>query len=106
MALIEHKIDGIIYDRVEVACERLKMFEPIALSYGDKGYYVADSGGKDSTVIKKIAELSGVKFEIAHNHTTADHPETVYFVRREQRRYRDMGVDYTISYPKKSMWQL
>jgi len=105
MPLIEYKIDG-EYDRVKVACDRLRAFESIALQYSDKGYYVADSGGKDSQVIKKIAELSDVKFEITHNHTTADHPETVRFVRQEQQRYRAMGIDYTINYPKTSMWAL
>lgn len=94
------------YDRVQVAIDRFRLFEPIALSLNENGYYIADSGGKDSTVIKKLAELSGVKFEIVHNHTTIDHPETVYFVRREMKRYKDLGINYSISYPKISFWKL
>ena len=109
MGLIELKYgdDGVYeYDRVAIAIERLRMFEPVALSLSADGYYLADSGGKDSGVIKKIAELSGVKYEIVHNHTGLDHPETVYFVRREKQRYEAMGIKYTISMPGISPWAL
>lgn len=55
--------------------------------------------------------MSGVPYEIISNHTTADHPMTVQFVREEQQRWRAMGVDYTISHPMykgqpTSMWDL
>jgi 3'-phosphoadenosine 5'-phosphosulfate sulfotransferase (PAPS reductase)/FAD synthetase len=82
------------------------MFEPIALSLSEDGYYLSDSGGKDSGVIKRIAEKSGVKYEIVHNHTGLDHPETVYFVRREKARYEAMGIKYTVSMPGMSPWAL
>lgn len=108
--LIELKYgsDGSVYeyDREKVAIERLKMFEPIALSMNPDGYCVADSGGKDSSVIKKLAELSGVKYKINHNHTTLDHPETVYFVRREKARYESIGIKYTVNMPQMSFWKL
>lgn len=94
------------YDRVKVAIDRFRTFEPVALSTNPNGYYVADSGGKDSSVIKKLAEMSGVKFEIIHNHTGLDYPETVYFVRREKARYDAMGKKYTISMPEISFWKL
>lgn len=109
MALIELKYgdNGVYeYDREAVAIKRLQMFEPIALSLSPDGYYLADSGGKDSGVIKKLAELSGVKFEIVHNHTGLDHPETVYFVRREKLRYEAIGIKYTISMSELSPWAL
>ena len=109
MPLIELKFgdDGVYeYDREAVAIKRLQMFEPIALSLSPDGYCLADSGGKDSGVIKRIAEKSGVKFEIVHNHTGLDHPETVYFVRREKLRYESMGIKYTISMPGMSPWAL
>lgn len=71
---------------------------------------VSDSGGKDSSVLKHIAmkahEKYGFQFSIRHNHTTVDAPETVYFVREEKKRYESMGIQYIISYPPKSMWQL
>ena len=61
----------------------------ILMMFG-KGGVVCDSGGKDSSVLKRIAEKCkekyGLKYRIEHNHTTLDAPETVYFVRRERER--------------------
>lgn len=94
------------YDREKVAIDRLKLYEPLALSISDEGYYLADSGGKDSGVIKRIAEKSGVKFFIGHSHTGLDCPETVYFVRREKKRYEEMGIRYRIEMPAMSPWAL
>lgn len=110
MALIENTFFG-ERNKEQIAIERLKLFEPLALSYSDDGFHVADSGGKDSTVIKHLAELAGVKYEIVHSHTTADHPETVYFVRGEMQRAIQMGIKYTIEYPhykveRTSIWEL
>jgi phosphoadenosine phosphosulfate reductase len=68
-----------------------------------KGGVVADSGGKDSSVLKRIAEKChekyGVDFAIEHNHTTIDAPETVYFIRQERERFLRGGWQYNISYP-------
>lgn len=75
------------------AIEYLKMFEPES-----EPYYLCYSGGKDSDCIRILAELADVKFEIEHNHTTVDAPETVYYVRSIP------GVH--INYPQMSMWQL
>lgn len=77
---------------------------------GNSGCVISDSGGKDSSVLKHIAmkckEKYGLNFSIQHNHTTVDAPETVYFVREEQKKYKNMGIDYNILYPQKSMWKL
>lgn len=82
----------------------------ILTTFGKEGCTIADSGGKDSSVLKNIAmkakERYGLDFKVAHNHTTVDAPETVYFVRDEQKKYRGMGIEYEISYPRKSMWNL
>ena len=43
---------------------------------------VTTSGGKDSSVCVALAEKAGIDFEVMHNHTTVDAPETVYFIRR------------------------
>lgn len=94
-------------EKTQVAIERLKTFEPLALELDpENGYYLCDSGGKDSSAIKEIARMAGVKFAIHHNHTTMDHPETVYFVRRERARWQDAGYEYRIEYPKESFWRL
>mgnify|MGYP004539274917 CR=1 FL=1 len=37
-------------DKVQTAIDRLRAFEP------KEGYYVADSGGKDSTCVVKLCE--------------------------------------------------
>ena len=44
---------------------------------------VTTSGGKDSSVCVALAEKAGIDFEVMHNHTTVDAPETVYFIRHE-----------------------
>lgn len=55
--------------RVDRAIDLLRMHEP------SEGYWLAFSGGKDSIVIKKLAQLSGVKFEARYSNTTIDPPE-------------------------------
>ena len=80
-------------DKVQVAIQRYKMFEPA------EGYYLAFSGGKDSVVIKALAEMSGVKFDAHYNLTTVDPPELVRFI-------KDQHPDVEIHRPEKSMWQL
>lgn len=62
-------------DKVQVAIERIKMFEP------PEGYYVAFSGGKDSQCIYHLCKESGVKFDAHYNITGIDPPELVYFIR-------------------------
>jgi phosphoadenosine phosphosulfate reductase len=56
--------------------ELLKMMEP------PEGYYLAFSGGKDSVVIYRLAEMAGVKFD-AHYHMTPDPPPLVKFIRQQ-----------------------
>ena len=76
--LIEQTLYGEI-DKVKTAIERLKTFEP------EEGYWLADSGGKDSCVILALAKMSGVKFEAHHNLTTIDPPELVRFVMEQHK---------------------
>ena len=56
-------------EKEQKAIEALKMFEP-----EDEPYYLCYSGGKDSDVIRILAQLAGVKHEIHHNLTTVDAP--------------------------------
>ena len=74
MALIEHTLFGTI-NKVEAALRRLKTFEP------DEGYYLAFSGGKDSVVIKALADMAGVKYDAHYSVTGIDPPELVRFIR-------------------------
>lgn len=73
--------------------EILKSFEPVT-----EPYYLCYSGGKDSDVIRILADLAGVNHDIVHNHTTVDMPETVRYVRSIP--------NVIFNYPDKSMWQL
>ena len=63
-------------DKVENAIERIRMFEP------EGGYYLAFSGGKDSVVLKKLAEMAQVKFDAHYSFTTIDPPELVKFIKQ------------------------
>jgi len=77
--------------RPYTAIKRIKMFCP------EEGYYVAYSGGKDSTVLLDLVRRSGVKYDAHYNLTTVDPPELVDFIRTQE--------DVEINYPKTSMWQ-
>lgn len=79
------------------AIERLKAFEP------DDGYYLCYSGGKDSDVIRILAQLAGVKHEVVHNLTTVDAPETVRYVKSVGARI-DRATYFDGS--PKTMWNL
>ena len=73
---------------------------------GSETYHLDDSGGKDSSVLRAVAEKAGVTFKIHHNLTTVDAPETVYYVRRMRELYLAKGIEYKIIEPPLSMWQL
>ena len=81
-----------IENKVQIAIERLRYHEP------DDGYYLAYSGGKDSTVILELARMAGVQFDTHHNLTTVDPPEVVRFVRSQP--------EITIERPEHTMWEI
>lgn len=62
-------------DRVETAIERLRAYEP------EEGYWLAFSGGKDSVVVKALADMAGVKYEAHYQNTSVDPPELVQFIK-------------------------
>lgn len=96
MALTEQRItsNGIeIYDKVKVAIDRLKAFEP------ENGYWVGDSGGKDSCVATTLCKMAGVKHQSHYSLTTVDPPKLVKFI-------KEFHTDTIIDFPKESMWKL
>jgi phosphoadenosine phosphosulfate reductase len=98
-------------DLEHIAIERLKTASEMSLQHYGLPLVVTDSGGKDSQVCKELALRAGIPFEIMHNHTTADAPETVRFVRQEAKRFEELGIKYTINMPmykgkRTSMWNL
>jgi phosphoadenosine phosphosulfate reductase len=90
--LYENTLFGAV-DKVAIAIERLRTFEP-----HDQPYLLAFSGGKDSIVILDLAKRAGVKFDAQYNLTTVDPPELVNFVKTFH--------EVKIQRPKKTMWQL
>ena len=70
-------------DKVQVAIDRLKTFEP------SEGYYLAFSGGKDSVVIKALADMAGVKYDAHYINTSVDPPELIQFIKT----FNDVQID-------------
>jgi phosphoadenosine phosphosulfate reductase len=111
MSLIENTLFGKV-NKVEIAISRIREFEKMALINNQAGYHVCISGGKDSSVIQELCIMAGVTCEFVHSHTSADYPETVYFVRREQKRIIEKGYGFRIEYPRrrdgtiKTMWNM
>ena len=73
--LKETLLTGEKIDLIATAIDRLKSFEPA------EGYYLAFSGGKDSIVIKALADMAGVKYDAHYSVTTIDPPELVRFIK-------------------------
>lgn len=97
MSLIETTLEGTI-NKVDMAIDRIRAYEPISHGFMDEPYYVCYSGGKDSDALRILFEMAGVKYDLVHNLTTVDAPETVYYIRTIP--------NITISKPQLTMWQL
>lgn len=98
-------------DLEHIAIERLKAASEMSLQYYEKPLVICISGGKDSSVITELATRAGIPAEFMHNHTTADAPETVRFVRSEFKRLEELGYQCTMNMPtykgkRVSMWSL
>ena len=98
-------------DKEQAAIARLKEAALMSETYYQMPLIVTTSGGKDSDVCIALALAAGIDFEVQHNHTTADAPETVYHVRETFRRLEDKGIKCTINWPTYkgapvTMWRL
>ena len=98
-------------DPEQRAIARLKIASEMSLKNYGTPLVVTTSGGKDSSVCVELAQRAGIPFEVQHNHTTADAPETVRFVRQEFARLENLGIKCTVNYPtykgkRTSMWGL
>ena len=67
-------------DLEQTAIERLKLASDMSLRLFQKPLVITYSGGKDSDVLLRLSEASGIPFEVLHSLTTADAPETVRHV--------------------------
>ena len=101
-----HQLNLYGRDKVEQAIQRLKDFEP------PEGYYLAFSGGKDSVVVKALADMAGVKYDAHYNVTTVDPPELVQFVKEhkdvqmDKQYYPDTISDEKLRGKPITMWNL
>lgn len=64
------------YTKVDIAISNLKEYEPV------EGYFLAFSGGKDSCVVAKLAELAGVRYEKQFRHIGLEPIELLRFIRK------------------------
>lgn len=85
-------------EKERIAIERLKAFEP------DEPYHLCYSGGKDSDVIRILAQLANVKHELHHSLTSVDAPETVRYVKSIPNMHIDIPHDKNGN--RVSMWSL
>lgn len=98
-------------DKEKKAIERLKLASNMSLQYYEKPLIVTTSGGKDSDVCIRLALNAGIPFEVQHDLTTADAPETVYHVRNTFKRLENKGIKCSFNYPtykgkRATMWNL
>ena len=98
-------------DKEKTAIIRLQEASQMSLALYGLPLVITISGGKDSSVCLELAKRAGIPFEVMHNHTTADAPETVYFVMEDMKRLEETGVSCAINYPtykgkRTSMWDL
>lgn len=83
-----HQLDLDSMDKVDRAVWRLQEAEKLTKG---EGLYICFSGGKDSCVIKALADMAGVKYDAHYSVTGIDPPELVRFVRR---CYPDVHFNY------------
>ena len=70
-----HQLDLYGHDKVDKAIMRFQTYEP------PEGYYLCFSGGKDSCVIKALADMAGVKYDAHYSISSVDPPELVRFIK-------------------------
>lgn len=94
-----HQLNFSGKDKVEIAIERLQTYEP------EEGYYLAFSGGKDSVVIKALADMAGVKYDAHYSVTGIDPPELVRFI-KDYHKNVEFDIPYDKDGNRKTMWSL
>ena len=99
-------------DKVDIAVKRMKEATEMSQALYEQPLVITYSGGKDSDTILKLAQIAKIPFEVLHNHTSADAPETVYHVRNKFRELElssiKCDIDYNVQPDGKrvTMWNL
>lgn len=84
-------------EKIEMALLTIRTYESMALSMDSEGFYVCNSGGKDSIVMDRLFKMAGVKFTSNYSNVTIDPPELVRFLKREypETRWHSVGKHLT-----------
>ena len=98
-------------DKEQLAIARLQDAARLSEHRYKQPLMVTYSGGKDSQVLVALAERAGINFEVVNSHTTADAPETVYFIREQFKAMEERGIKCSVVMPRYkdkpvSMWTL
>lgn len=98
-------------DLEKTAIERIRTASQMSLQHYGLPLVVTDSGGKDSAVCRELVRRSGVPVELMHNLTTADAPQTIYYVREQFQKAEQAGITCSINKPyykgqRITMWSL
>lgn len=99
-------------DLEKKSIERIKLAADMSLYHYQKPLVCTYSGGKDSDVMLELFKRSGIKFEVCHNLTTADAPQTVYHIREVMQNLELQGIKCSIDYHRlvnggrTTMWNL
>lgn len=89
-------------DLEQTAIERIRMASDMSQRIYKQPLVVTYSGGKDSDCLLKLAQNSGIPFEVLHNLTTADAPETVRHVKDTFRKLEIGGGEMHHRHPQKA----
>lgn len=76
-------------EKVKKSIDLIQRFSPEMFGHPD-GYYLAFSGGKDSIVVKRLMEMSGVKFDAHYRVTSVDPPELIQYIKEH---HGDVSID-------------
>lgn len=106
-----NKYNDAMQSLIDEAIGILRLGAEMSELYYQKPLIVTYSGGKDSDVLLRLAEMSGINFEVINSHTTVDAPQTVYHIRKTFNRLRDKGIKCTVQMPTykgepTTMWKL
>ena len=99
-------------DLEQKAIQRIRTASEMSLHHYRKPLVCTYSGGKDSDVMLELFKRSGIPFEVHNSHTTADAPQTVYYIREKFRELELQGIKCTIDYhvqpdgSRITMWNL
>ena len=92
--------------------ERIRLASDLSLKHYGKPLVCEYSGGKDSDVLLRLFEMSGIPFEVHNSHTTVDAPQTVRHIKNVFSELTDKGIKCEIDYhvresgKRLTMWNL